>query len=716
MKRNTLTLVTLLTLMTANAATYYCSPTGTADGTSKNTPCSFSSGVGLLSHAGDTLYLLEGVYYLQETTINKSGSKDRNIVIAGYPGEKAILDFRKTAYGKRGLKVSNSSMYLHIKDLTLRYSGKNNLYNEGSYCTFENLDIYGSADTGCQMKNGGHNLLLNVDSHDNFDYQHTGSDGSADYGGNADGFADKQHNGASNTYVGCRAWNNSDDGWDFFDRNNSADSEPTVIEGSVCYQNGPAEYNMKNHPRYETDKAWFDNINGKTITNRYGEKQVVSLEHYPNHGNGNGFKLGGNSSTHNVTIHHSLSVANTVKGFDQNNNAGTMRVYNNTGYKNGNNMGFHNAQVGTLYLQNCISFQGRGADMLTAANIVSKDHNSWDTKSVSCSAGDFQSLDTTEILRARNEDGSLREGTLLRLKEASAMVDAGIYVGYSYYNMAPDMGCYELVKGEKHDGDPLVEIDLTGNDTVRSSAHSIAFVTIAGAQEDKKMLSYLRSFTNWSVYVTDAMDTNVDYSEYELIIISPKPSSSAAGLTKLKGYPKPMMVLKPFLLKNTVWNWGTAVNTQDISMHIVEAEHPLFDGIETTPQGQIQVFSQCNTNAVTAINGWTKTEVRTLATPTTETGYCAIAELESGTDCNGTILQEKLLMIGISEYSTENLTSAGLKMLSNGICYMLNISETGLGMQTESPITNAQKRMTPNGIVIYKNGEQYTLMGQKILR
>ena len=156
-----------------NATTYYCSPSGNGNGRSYSTPCSFQDGISKLSAGGDTLYLLGGQYNLGNTKISgKSGtSTSRYMVISGYPGETAILDFRSTPYGTRGLQIGSNCTYLHLRDLTLRYSGKNNLYNEGSYCLFERLDIYGSADTGCQMKNGGHNIIKNVDSHDNFDYQ-----------------------------------------------------------------------------------------------------------------------------------------------------------------------------------------------------------------------------------------------------------------------------------------------------------------------------------------------------------------------------------------------------------------------------------------------------------------------------------------------------------------------------------------------------------------
>ena len=210
-------LVCLTVAPWASASTYYAAPNGNGNGNSYATPCSFSDGLKKLSLPGDTLYLLGGQYDLGNTKLPSiSGNATANIVISGYPGELAILDFRSTPYGTRGLQLTTNNQYIHIKDLTLRYSGKNNLYNEGSYCTFERLDIYGSSDTGCQMKKGGHNLIKNVDSHDNFDYKQmrTGENGEemADFGGNADGFADKQFTGPGNHYIGCRAWNNSDDG------------------------------------------------------------------------------------------------------------------------------------------------------------------------------------------------------------------------------------------------------------------------------------------------------------------------------------------------------------------------------------------------------------------------------------------------------------------------------------------------------------------------
>ena len=86
----------------AYASTYYASPNGNGNGNSYATPCSFSDGLKKLSMPGDTLYLLGGQYDLGNTKLpSMSGNATANIVISGYPGELALLDFRSTPYGPR---------------------------------------------------------------------------------------------------------------------------------------------------------------------------------------------------------------------------------------------------------------------------------------------------------------------------------------------------------------------------------------------------------------------------------------------------------------------------------------------------------------------------------------------------------------------------------------------------------------------------------------
>lgn len=685
------------------ATNYYASPNGSGDGKSYASPTTWAKALNKVT-AGDSLFLLGGKYNFdakQTIGTSKNGSKARRTFIGAIPGEKPVFDFSAQPYGKEvtgsdniGISISSGALYIHIKGLTICYAGKNGLINYGSYCLFENLDIFGCGDSGIQMKNGGNNTILNVDSHDNFDYE-TMSNGTANFGGNADGFADKQHSGAPNHYIGCRAWNNSDDGWDFYQRTSSGN---TIIENCVCFMNGCPYYDMSNHPRaLTTDKAWFDSKVGTQMKDRYGNTITITLDKYPCQGNGNGFKMGGNYTDHKVIVHHCLAVGNYARGFDQNNNGGTMWLYNNSAYDNNVNYGFTTA-YGTNTIQNCISFQSQNSDSYRSQNVVTIDHNTWN--SIGSSEADFQSLDTTQILAARNADGSLPSGTFMRLAEGSHLIDAGIDVNLGYNGNAPDLGCYES-PGEEHKPDP----EDTVPDVQPEGTHAIAFVTIQGASEDKALLRHLRANDSLWIVETDATDNSVDYSSYEAIVLGPKPKSDAAGFAALKGYNKPIVLLKPWLLKAGVWGWGTAINTQDLSIAITDATHPLFRRMTIT-DGQAQLFSACTTNAVTAISEWTSTTGFTLlATPASNTTATAVADFPAGTNCNGTILPQRLIMIGVSEYSTANLTTDGKQLIENAILYQL-------GIEMPQSIINPQSQINNHKYI--KDGKLYIQMGSVV--
>ena len=770
MKRNILFILLFLgTSLLVQGKTYYASPSGNGNGTAKNTPCSFSKGLSSLSSAGDKLYLLGGQYNLGNTKLDKKkGTANAYIVIAGYPGEAAILDFRNTDYGTRGLQISSNCQYVHIKDMTLRYSGKNNLYNEGSYCIFENLDIYGSADTGCQMKVGGYNKIINCDSHDNFDYQldKSGNLTACDFGGNADGFADKQHDGAPNTYTGCRAWNNSDDGWDFFLR---VTTGKTIIENCICYQNGPATYDMRKHGRYEKDKAWFDQFsNGKTVTDADGNQVKVTLDKYPNMGNGNGFKLGGGETAHKVEVRHCLAVGNTVKGFDQNNNASEMTVYNCSAYQNGSDYGFQNSK-GTLLIRNCISYKPKSSNSFKTQ--TTSDHNSWNTSGISVSDKDFVSLDTTEILSDRKENGELPTLAFMHLQEGSKLIDAGTDVGLAYSGKAPDLGCYEsgtdvsypatltctegsltqsvrlgnnmittilqwgggatgvsytaLPAGIKaaenqtaktltFSGKPtetgtwkvtisttgdMPEKTLTLHITVKDATSlQIAYVTIPNSDADKVILERLNCNQAFTVDIFDATQTN-DYSGYDLVLLSPVPNSTAAGLKTIRDIDKPLIVLKPFMFKNTVWNWGLPQNTQDKSIVITAAEHPIFKGLSGKTA---ELFSEVNTNAVTCITEWYNCEITPLAT-TQDGNGTVIAEAKTGDKMNGTARKAPMLMIGVSEYSTAYLTETAVGLIENACNYLLGINPS-----------TALEPVAENEYIVRIEGNQITVDGGNV--
>ena len=683
-----------LILLAISLLTICLSPLSATNYTATNAS-TFATQLSKLSNPGDTLFLRGGTYeFSDKVSVNKQGTAAQPIVITGYPGETAILDFHKVAYGTRGLTIHANSVYVHVKNLTIAWSGKNNLYCEGSYCLFENLDIYGSADTGCQMKKGGNNVIKNVDSHDNFDYK-TMSGSTANFGGNADGFADKQFTGDGNHYIGCRAWNNSDDGWDFYQRVSNTN---TIIENCICYQNGPAFYDMTNNPRAKgVDKSWFDAKVGTQMTDRYGNTITISLAQYPCQGNGNGFKMGGGYTNHKILIHHCLAVGNYARGYDQNNNGGTMWLYNNTAYANVYNYGFTTA-YGTNTIQNCISFASQNSDSYKSQTVVTIDHNSWNS-GFSVSKNDFQSVDTTRILAPRNADGSLVEGTCLRLKSTSALIDAGVDVNLGYNGLAPDLGCYET-DGEQHD--PIPEDTIP---TVQpEGTHAVAFVTVPGCNEDKALLHYLRQNDSLWIVETEAADATIDYREYEVIVLGNKPASSAAGFAALKGYNKPMVLLKPWLLKQGAWGWGTAINTADAAVTVMNGNHPLFEGLTIT-DGQLTLFNQVSTNGVTAISEWFMDEtVETCASPVSQTAASSIAILSNG-----------IIMIGVSEYSMSNISEDGKKLIENAILLQLGIDMPADLENHKSQITN-HKYLKDGQLYIEASGAVYDAYGRCVKR
>lgn len=748
------------------ATNYYSSPDGTGDGLSISTPCAITSAWGKLTTPGDTLFLRGGIYYINaKQSINKTGTADNRICIFAYPSETPILDFSGQPYGSSnpGISLNSGSSYMHIKGIVVRYAGDNGIINNGNYHIIENCVFYGNCDTGLQHKEGGGNLIKNCDSYNNFDYQ-TGGTGAADFGGNADGFADKQFTNTNpNTYDGCRAWNNSDDGWDLFQRVGNV-----IIKNCICYQNGPATYNLTNHPRATTDAAWFANF-PMTVTNADAGTDYVTLTSYTNYGNGNGFKLGGDYTDSDVTVTNCLSVANTVRGYDQNNNYGTMTLYNNTAYRNGRDYGFGNSGGGILIIKNCVSLASLSANQLSTQTVTNV-NNSWNTSGVTCDAADFESIDTTLILTPRQADGSLTVTTFMHLVDGSDLIDAGTAVSLPFSGSAIDLGCYEkgvidqfpgtvTTPGNKTQtiteggsienivftwGDGATGLEVTGlpagiNSSIDNEAKTltlsgtptesgvfnytvstvggttipatvsgkivissatgkkIAYVTTPDAAADVLILDKLYANTDFSVTIEPATTVN-DYSGYDLIILSPVPGSNSAGLDVIETVDKPKLLLKPFQLKNTEWNWGVAANTTEKTITVTNPSHVIFNGITLGTSNELELFSAVGSNGVTMISSWVGTPgISEIATPVTAAGQ-TIVEIPVGTDMNGTVTTQRFLMLGVSEYSTANLTSNATKLIENACYYLLGMTVPGdVKLSTSKKVTYIQ---TENEIII----------------
>lgn len=382
---------------------YYVTPSATSSGagTSFSAPMSLNAALAKVS-AGQMVLLQPGTYSVAYSagakntiTLSQSGSSGARIYMVAANCGRAVIDFSFPTgawlQDSYGLYVTGN--YWYFKGIAITRAGYQGAYVTGSHNTFENAAFYNNRNSGLEINKGGsYTTVVNTDSYQNYDPKKNGS--------MADGFASKQTQGAGNVFYGCRAWENSDDGFDTYDS-----TQAVVIDQSWAFRNGV--------------NLWSDSAFA---------------------GNGNGFKLGGNKALQRNRITRSVAWGNTQKGFDQNSNTGGVTLYNNTSYKNGINYGFG----GTLasgeenVFRNNISLSGTKADSFgssTASN------NSWNNLSVSSS--DFASVDTSLATAARNADGSLPSNNLFRLSSTSKLIDKGVNVSLPYFGSAPDLGAFE---------------------------------------------------------------------------------------------------------------------------------------------------------------------------------------------------------------------------------------------------------------------------------
>jgi len=258
---------------------------------------------------------------------------------------------------------------------------------------------------GLFLAQGGGNLVLNCDSHHNYDPK-----SSSGAGTNADGFGCHTGTGATgNVFRGCRAYFNSDDGYDFIQA-----QEPVIVEDSWAWSNG-----------YLPDTTMASG------------------------GDGNGFKAGGyglpaqnspsNPPSH--TVRRCVAFSNRSSGFYANHHPVADHIYNNSSFRNAaanyNMLGL-NGNVGIL--RNNVAY---GGTALSNGGGIDAAKNSWNAGFM-VSDADFESVSPKGMDGPREPDGSLPHVPFLQLKQASDLIDTGEDVGLPYVGAAPDLGAYEF--------------------------------------------------------------------------------------------------------------------------------------------------------------------------------------------------------------------------------------------------------------------------------
>lgn len=440
MKQLLLLVVITLVMKMSSATIYYVATTGSDVNTGTiSSPFLTIQRAQTSVVAGDTVYVRGGTYSMQQsqiatynsiwayvTYLTKSGTTNKRINYWNYPGEKPIFDY--TAVNPTGYRIiafQVNASWLHIKGLEVvgvqvnitTHTQSECFENQGSYNIYEQLSMHDGKAIGFYLTKGGNNLILNCDAYNNWDnISETGT------GGNVDGFGCHPNNDnvgyVNNVFRGCRAWFNSDDGYDCINA-----FESTRFENCWAFYNG-----------YSTSFA--------------------SL------GDGNGFKAGGYgvSTTPSVptviprnTIINCLAVRNKANGFYANHHLGGNDWFNNSAYYNATNYNMLNrnstytADVNGYghEMKNNLGWGARSTEYSSIDFTLCNADTNYFNLGVTINSSDFLSSDMNLLTSARQADGSLPNINFMKLVAGSDAIDKGRDIGLSFYGWAPDLGCFE---------------------------------------------------------------------------------------------------------------------------------------------------------------------------------------------------------------------------------------------------------------------------------
>ena len=362
---------------------------------------------------GDTVRIRGGTYQMTEanlprrgrlyasvTLLDKDGTEAAPITYTAAAGERPVFDF--TAVRPAGRRVAAfhvRASHLHIVGLEVtgvqvtvtRHTQSICFYNEGSDNIYERLAMHDGQAIGIYSTSGYRNLFLNCDAWQNYDS--TSENGR---GGNVDGFGCHPSPGAAgNVFRGCRAWLNSDDGFDCI---NSA--EAVVFENCWAFRNG---------------------------TNAEGRRLA----------DGNGFKAGGYADTPAAdlprplprhVVQFCIAAENRSSGFYANHHPGGGDWLHNSAWNNGVNFNLlgrladNRTDVpGTGHrLTLNLAAGGRAQVAQLDAPKCTLEGNLFDFPRQP-KAADFVSLDAKQLAAPRKADGSLPDLTFLRLTPGSSL-------------------------------------------------------------------------------------------------------------------------------------------------------------------------------------------------------------------------------------------------------------------------------------------------------
>ena len=307
-----------------------------------------------LNKNGGTIYINTPVINISsKCQVQLSGSKAGGLVgVKQSNGQYPSLNFKNVRNEKKklgGVRISGSNQF--VKYLIIEFAGNKGIWITGYKNTVDHVISRYNDASGIQISHGADSNTIN------YAYCYRNCD-VAGHGGGADGFSPKL-TAKNNVFNYCYAWDNSDDGWDAFDKEGDV-TNSIVINHSACWNNGNVDiftgkYDYDNgkpldknlwtiEQLIDSDKDFENNYKNKKFSYSNGKINGEKAEDWVNSAitemNPNGFKFGSSLTPKDPSIIRSCDYCaafdHSGKGFDNN-----------------------NSQNCTGYFTNCVSFKNK---------------------------------------------------------------------------------------------------------------------------------------------------------------------------------------------------------------------------------------------------------------------------------------------------------------------------------------------------------------------
>lgn len=328
----------------------------------------YSELVDALEKTNVDVYIQNDIECTNSIKLSSSNARVNIIGVTQTDGTAPSIDFAKfrdsvssSGSSGTGFRVSGSGYSFenviieNAPDCGIRISGSGT-----GNCFFKNCIFRYNNNSGVSITNSSsNNTFIAVDSYRNGDLvQKLGAD--------ADGFSVKLNAGNDNYFYNCRAWENSDDGWDSYDRGTPYigdvyyieclawnNGNPDVFTGEYDYKHGyPLDKNLLYVKAIlNSDKDFETKYNNKQVTEwpnvtvrLYSTSQNYNTIHSSGWGgNPNGFKFGSAqtpSSSYRyvencIAFDHEGNIHQAeAKGYDQNSGSAKFDIINGLSFDN----------------------------------------------------------------------------------------------------------------------------------------------------------------------------------------------------------------------------------------------------------------------------------------------------------------------------------------------------------------------------------------------